>query len=176
MKSRKANAVHQQPPPTRLQFSSSRQINPFPILLGFSLFVLITVIAQPLRGQGYWTGWISEEQDTIQARPGYYLAFVSDETGVAVAPQGYLISGLKCWNDYCDHVALEIAQNRDANLLVDRSKWKWTPWLSEESHKNYYVAPEGWFIIGYVCSGSYCDDRRFMIAPLLPGQNARCDN
>ncbi len=83
-----------------------------------------------------------------------------------LASQGFLMTGLRCSGRYCDNINLQVARNRRADLSVDRTRQYWTHWISEESDWNEFIAPEGHFIVGYECKGSYCDDRRFLVAPI----------
>lgn len=158
---------------------------------------------------GYWTELFSEEQASMIARPGYYLAGyrcfarycdnrqlyfrsypnfdrndggsinqswsneISEESpnNCFIVSQGFLISGIQCRGGYCDNLRFYIAQNRTANLSVNKCRQFWTNWISEEGNPaNDYIAPAGHFIIGYECRGRYCDDRRFLVTSLMDAQ------
>ncbi|MBN2350189.1 MAG: hypothetical protein JXJ22_15225 [Bacteroidales bacterium] len=94
--------------------------------------------------------------------------FISEElkSNSFIAPNGNLIAGLKCSGSYCDNISFLIAKNRQALLYIDKNKQFWSPWISEEIKMNKYIAPQGHFIIGYECKDKYCDNRRFLVAPL----------
>ena len=83
-----------------------------------------------------------------------------------IAEQGYLITGINCSGEYCDNIKFRIGKNQAIDISVDRSEEFWTEWISEEKGRNEYLAPDGYFIIGYECKGSFCDNRRFLVAPL----------
>ena len=108
-------------------------------------------------GENFWEGPVRRYVPPKYSKP------ISEETGSFIVDDGYLISGLQCTGDYCDNIILEMTKT---TLKVHRDRAFWTGWISEENGRNRYVAPAGHFIIGYDCRGSYCDDRRFLVAPV----------
>ena len=78
-----------------------------------------------------------------------------------------LITGVACSGRYCGNVTISYASVY--GVEVDLRKAKWRPgYYSEGRGMNRFVAPVGWFIVGYECRGRYCDHGRFKIAPLDP--------
>ena len=94
-----------------------------------------------------WSQWFSDE----------------DKDGVTI-PEGELITAVRFNGQYADNISIK---HSSAGLgLCNRSMASWTSWYSDESDRNKYIAPPGYFIIGWKCRGDYSDDYSFYIAPL----------
>ena len=101
-----------------------------------------------------WTGFVSEEGT------GRASCYLRNRSGVY--EYGF-ITGMACNGSYCDNVALECASAY--SYRPDTSRCHYTNWVSEENSP--LIFPAGYGAIRMLCSGSFCDNKSFLVCPIV---------
>lgn len=110
-----------------------------------------------------WTGYVSEEGGGTAAChvPNPF------ERGDWPSGEPAFITGFACKGSYCDNLALECVALRDAfPESLGGGACRWTGWVSEEQGTLSFPPNTG--AIRMQCRGSYCDDKRFFVCPIIP--------
>jgi hypothetical protein len=135
------------------------------------------------------TPWFSEEQAGVPQPTSSCITFSDNTPPSCVSPstngittrngnQGFcaagIMTGVSCSGSYCDNVKLQCAKLTSGH--IDAGFCYWTGWQSEEqgawidrgSFTGCSASSCDFFVNGAECSGSYCDNMRFWVCPVIP--------
>lgn len=99
---------------------------------------------------GQWTHWFTDGSPST--------GLWSPSTGLC--PQDKFVTKMQCRNRYCDDVRIFCAKVPNSV----HSNCRWRDWQSDESGPKSF--PEGSFMKGARCSGSFCDNMQFYVCDL----------
>jgi opacity protein-like surface antigen len=129
----------------------------------------------------YWTPWFSEEHDDVEMTVfdgGYWYATFDEHYQICQYtgfPHGWagLVSGARCSGSYCDNISLECTQpvkvTSGGNVKVNTTNCGWTANSYSEEQGSVDFGYNR-YVVGAQCSGSYCDNKRYMLCSLVdPG-------
>ncbi len=71
------------------------------------------------------------------------------------------MTGIDCRGSYCDDISIECSPTSG----LGTSRCGWSNWFSDED-PTPFLAPTGTAIQGVWCSGTHCDDKRFLVCEI----------
>ncbi len=133
-----------------------------------------------------WSEFFSEEgSDTVVQYPrplgwysvsGYNIAIGNNAEICNPLDSGGIVQGLKCRGSYCDAISIECSVPRYPDgrpVPMDAAECEWLgPYSEEDIGIDFNLHSRGRgsgtlrFVAGIECSGSYCDNKRFLVCPI----------
>ncbi len=102
-----------------------------------------------------WGPWFSEESTANGTRISYDGGPHWD----------WWAGGIECSGTRCDNVRVQWRQVFNTGFHFAHDDCIWTQEISEETNDGLYF-PEGFYMSGIHCTGSYCDNLSFYICPI----------
>ncbi|TNE50432.1 MAG: hypothetical protein EP343_08175 [Deltaproteobacteria bacterium] len=108
-------------------------------------FGVLAIWIAPTAAEAGWTGWFSDENRN----------FVS-------CPRNQYANGFQCSGKYCDNRRLHCTGSIAFAEIKDHQGFV----TDEQGNRSrgFGACPDGWYLVGILCTGRYCDNQHFRCA------------
>lgn len=87
--------------------------------------------------------------------------FAGNPKRMHICASNQKMTGIDCRGSYCDDISIECSPTSG----LGTSRCGWSNWYSEEN-PSPFLAPTGTAIQGVWCSGTHCDNKRFLVCEI----------